>query len=363
MVTILAGLAFLSVYALICLYIGVNFWSWLKTTFSFKYKKTYIIIVSLLSLAFFGGYSIPSPLLEMIGGYWLVVIGYSILILPIINIIYFILKKNRKWKIGLGWVTVAFFAFVFIYGSYNAWTPVVREYDVSIDKTIANDKKELKILMAADLHLGTVIGNNHLDKLVKIVNDVKPDIIFLPGDIINDDITPYVEQEMRTTMEKIQAPLGVFAVPGNHDYYGGHNEKLKKELEEIDIRFLMDEAVEVAGDFLVLGRDDFTNPNRKALDELINKLDKSKPIFVLDHQPREIIEAQAEGADMIFSGHTHRGQLAPAHLITERMYDNDWGYLNIQQLHSFTTSGFGLWGPALRIGSQSEVMVIDVTFN
>ncbi|MDQ0268195.1 metallophosphoesterase [Cytobacillus purgationiresistens] len=363
MTTILVFLAFICLYGSICFYIGVNGWGWLKATFSFKYKKSYIAVISFLSISFFASFALSSPLLEMVGGYWLVVVGYSLLLLPIANLIYFVTKKKRKWKMGLGWTIVIFFMFVFIYGSFNAWTPVVREYDIAVDKEVKGKNKELKILMASDLHLGTIVGNNHLEKLVKIVNDERPDIIFLPGDIINDDITSYVEEEMRTTMEKLAAPLGVYATPGNHDYYGGDNEDIKAELEDIGIPFLMDEVTDIEGQLTIIGREDYSNRDRKSLELLLKDVDMTQPVIVLDHQPREITKTQKLGVDMIFSGHTHRGQLAPAHLITQRMYENDWGYLKKEQLHSFTSSGFGLWGPALRIGSQSEVMVINVTFN
>ena len=353
-------IVFLVIYFSLCFYIGYNGWRWLVSAFSFKYKKLYILIVFFLSVSFFIAFRVNSAILEMIGGYWLVIVGYSIILLPLANLIYFITKK--KWKIGIGITVIAFFVFVFIYGSYNAWTPVVREYAVSVDKPLGESKKDLKILMAADLHIGTVVGNSHIEKLVKIVDEVKPDIVLLPGDIINDDITAYVENKLSETMAKIKAPYGVYAVPGNHDYYGGHNSQLKDELEKIGIPFLRDEIMIVEDELTIIGRKDASDHNRKSIEELMKKVDKSKPVIILDHQPKEITVAQENGADMIFSGHTHRGQLAPAHLITQRMFENDWGYLQKEQLHSFTTSGFGLWGPPLRIGSQSEVMVINVTF-
>ncbi|MBP2241517.1 putative MPP superfamily phosphohydrolase [Cytobacillus eiseniae] len=353
-------IVFLLLYFCICFYIGYNGWKWLKAAFSFKYKKLYITLITCLSLSFFVAFWMNSAILEMIGGYWLVIVGYGILLLPIANLVYFLTKK--KWKVGIGVAVLAFFAFVFIYGSYNAWTPVVREYEVTIDKPVNMGNKNLKILMASDLHIGTVVGNNHIEKLVKIVEDVKPDIVFLPGDIINDDITPYVENKLSETMEKITAPYGVFAVPGNHDDYGGHNLELKSELDKSGIAYLMDETILVEDEIVLIGRMDYSAPNRKSIEELMKDVDTEKPIIVLDHQPREISIAQENRVDMIFSGHSHRGQLAPAHLITQRLYENDWGYLQKEQLHSFTSSGFGLWGPALRIGSQAEVMVINVTF-
>jgi predicted MPP superfamily phosphohydrolase len=82
----------------------------------------------------------------------------------------------------------------------------------------------------------------------------------------------------------------------------------------------------------------------------------------MDHQPSEITQAQENRVDILLSGHTHRGQMAPNHLITKRIFENDWGYLQKGQLHSIVSSGYGFWGPPLRIGSRSEIIQIQITF-
>lgn len=198
--------------------------------------------------------------------------------------------------------------------------------------------------------------------MVEIVKEQKPDIVLIAGDIINDDIAPYIANKTGDIIKEIKAPLGVYAVPGNHDYYQEDVDSLANEIEKIGIHFLQDEVVNVNDLFYIVGRQDFTEIDRKQISELVTDLDKSKPIIMLDHQPRELGAAQENGVDIIVSGHTHRGQLIPANFITDRLFENDWGYLQKDQLHSFTSSGLGLWGPELRIGSQSEVMVIDVNF-
>lgn len=83
----------------------------------------------------------------------------------------------------------------------------------------------------------------------------------------------------------------------------------------------------------------------------------------MDHQPREYKNMKKAGIDLDLSGHTHGGQLFPANFITHAMYENDYGYLRIGNLHTIVSSGYGLWGPPFRIGTQSEVVVINVTFS
>ena len=131
-------------------------------------------------------------------------------------------------------------------------------------------------------------------------------------------------------------------------------------MDKVGIQFLLDEAVLINDQYYLVGRKDLAEGNRETTASLLKDLDKTKPIIMLDHQPRELKEAEKAGVDILLSGHTHKGQLAPANLVTEILFENDGGYLKKQNLHSFVSSGFGTWGPPLRIGSRSEVMVINI---
>lgn len=363
MTTVFTMLLFILIYILLVYYIGFNTWRWLEATFSFKQKWLITILIIFLSSAFFLSYLFPSFLLELIGGYWLAIVGYSLILLPLATILYWLLGKKRKWMIRFGYVISLFFIFVLVYGSFNAWSPVVRKYDVELDNTNRNYQgEELKLLIAADLHLGNLIGERHLQRFVETVNKEQPDLVLLAGDIIENNITPYLEKNLSDIMSELSAPLGIYAVPGNHDYYGGDLLLLENEFNELGFDFLMDDFVNIEDKLTIIGRKDYTDSERHTLPELIEDTNKQLPIIVLDHQPREIDIAKDSGVDLIISGHTHRGQLFPANLITSALYENDWGYFRDEQLHSLTTSGFGFWGPALRIGSRSEVMIVNLSF-
>jgi predicted MPP superfamily phosphohydrolase len=173
---------------------------------------------------------------------------------------------------------------------------------------------------------------------------------------------------MADTMKKLKAPLGVFAVLGNHEYFGGHIEEYIKRLEDIGIRVLRDETVLVADSFYLVGRKDkaaesFTSEGRLPLTKLVSSLNRTLPILVMDHQPHHRLdEAAASGIDLLMSGHTHRGQMAPNHMITRRIFELDWGYARKGTMHAIVSSGFGTWGPPIRIGSRSEIVEITITF-
>ncbi len=349
---------FMLIYFALCFYIGYNGFIWLKKVFSFRYKKAYIVCIAFLAVNVIVERFVSSEILAFISGMWLLIIAYGLIILPIANLIYFFAKK-RGIKL-IGWSIIAFFICVFIVGSYNAWNPVVRTYEVSIEKQ--SEPKELSILLASDFHIGKTVGKHHLEKFVKIIEERQPDMILMPGDIIDDQIGPFLKKDVGETMKKIKAPLGVYATSGNHDYYGNDLAQLFAEMEKAGITMLSDEAVSVNDHFYIVGRNDLTDQNRKSIKEIVYALDKTKPIIMLDHQPNALTEASENGIDLLVSGHTHGGQIAPANLITSRIYENDGGYLKKENLHSIVTTGFGLWGPPFRIGTRSEVVELKVKF-
>jgi len=349
---------FLLVYLAICFYIGYNGFVWLRQSFSFRYKWAYIACIAFLSFSVFFDRFFSTRVLAYISGIWFLIIGYGLILLPIINLIYF-LNKKRGAKI-LGGALVIFFIGIVIFGSYNAWNPVVRTYEISIDKQA--DQKEFNILMVTDLHLGKIVGNKHLERLVTISKEMNPDMVVIAGDIIDDYIKPYQDEQMGETLSKIKAPLGVYATSGNHDYYGDDLDELHQEMEKAGITMLSDESVNIEDSFFLVGRNDLTDKHRKTMKELIGALDKNLSIIMLDHQPNEIDEASKNGVDILLSGHTHGGQIAPANIITGLIYENDWGYLKKGDLHSIVSSGYGLWGPPFRIGTQSEVVQLKIKF-
>lgn len=350
---------FIFIYFLLCCYIGYNGWIWLKSTFlKGRGKKVYILLIVFLSFSIPLAQMVPWSFLKWISGYWMAVVGYCLLLIPVANIIFLLFKKRGVFWIGNGVIVI--FSLIFIIGSFNAWNPVVRNYEITMSQS--SESSNVKIMLVSDLHLGAIIGEYHLQKLIDLSQQVKPDIILLAGDIIDDHVEPFQKEHMGDILTELQAPLGVYAISGNHDVYGNDLAKLEKELDNAGIQFLSDESVLIFDQFYVVGRKDLAEGKRKSIETLIQRLDQTKPILMLDHQPTELDLAQQAGVDLLLSGHTHHGQLAPANLVTGLLYENDGGDLEKETLHSFVSTGFGTWGPPLRIGSQSEVMVINLRY-
>ncbi|WP_176483777.1 metallophosphoesterase [Bacillus sp. FJAT-45066] len=350
--------SFLLIYLALNFYVAYNGWVWLKRSFNFRFKKTYFLVIFVISISFFLTEMFSIPGFRWVGYIWLVMFGYSLLLFPLLNFIYFLNKKRGiKW---FGFSAIAFYLFIFTYGSYNMWSPVVVTYDIEIEKESELD--ELKILLVSDIHINETIGPKSINRLINLSKEVGPDIIFLAGDVIDNSIEPYYKHNLSEIMSGLTAPMGVYAVLGNHEYYGNDIPIFIKEMNEINIEVLVDEITSIDDLFYVVGRKDYSDRDRASIHELTNELDPTKPIFLIDHQPREYSEISAAGVDLMVSGHTHKGQLFPANFITNAMYENHHGHLQVDQLHTIVSSGFGIWGPPFRIGSRSEVMEINVRF-
>jgi predicted MPP superfamily phosphohydrolase len=206
-----------------------------------------------------------------------------------------------------------------------------------------------------------------LETIAARINALEPEIVLLPGDIVDESVSIAEEERMISALRSIRAPLGVFSVPGNHEYYGGFARNMEY-LARGGVRVLQDEAVTVGGAFVLAGRKDPTalrfGEKRKILPEILDGagVDRALPVILLDHQPVRLKEAEDAGVDLQLSGHTHAGQLFPLNLINKGIYEQYWGYLRKGKTHYYVSCGIGTWGPPVRTGSVPEIVRIRVTF-
>jgi predicted MPP superfamily phosphohydrolase len=250
-------------------------------------------------------------------------------------------------------------------GAANAALVQTPAYDVPVEKR-AGTLRELRVVLASDIHLGTVVGKQRFGRIVQAIQSLKPDVILLAGDVIDEDLAPVLAEDVGDHLRDLRAPYGVFGVTGNHEYIGGV-ERAVAYLEEHGIRMLRDRAVEVAGAFTVVGRDDataerFGAPPRRPLKEILEKVDRTKPVLLLDHQPRDFRPALEEGVDLQVSGHTHHGQLWPFSLVTRAVYELSWGLERRGASHFYVSCGAGTWGPPVRLGNSPEVVLLKLQF-
>lgn len=340
-----------------------------------------LVLAALTSLgwivaALFGN-SLPVPVtsfLYIIGSSWVFIVLYFIIVFLFQDLILLLNKAFHFMPANLlsqfsreNWVgmlfTIGFIAMLML-GGYLRYQSKDRVYlPIHISKKMGDSisQKSLRIVAVSDLHLGYTIGKGELEQWVSLINNENPDIILIAGDLIDNSLRPVKEQKLAEVLRTLNAPMGVYACLGNHEYIGNADQRENIAFyKEANIHLLKDQTIEVDSLFYIIGRDDKTNIHRKELSELVADLDQSKPMILLDHQPYSLNQAEENGIDLQLSGHTHKGQVWPISMITNWMYELDHGYLQKGNSHIYVSSGLGIWGGKFRIGTKSEFVVIDI---
>lgn len=325
-----------------------------------------------------------------IGAYWLGISLYLILYVAVIDLLRWIYSKVFKDKYNEFYartictlLIIVLTGATSIYGIINAKIVRTTEYDITINKDGGNFK-EMTIAMFGDPQFGYNIGEYHLKQAVDIINKNDVDIVCVVGDIFDNQYSAIKNPDKLINLfNQIKSKYGMYAVLGNHDVeepilcgFTFNDETLENKLaskEMLDfIRksgmvLLYDENVIINDSVNLYGRADQERPNlgnitRKESGELFKDVDTTKPIFVLDHEPREYDELEKAGVDLMMAGHTHDGQLWPTKIATDIIWENPYGLWVKNAFHAITTSGLGLFGPNMRVGTIAEVCIIHVKF-
>ena len=373
---------FFTVYGLLNFYIFLRGWQSLAAIE--PARPYYIGLFLFLGLSFLGGRLLerfwPSPVsaaLIWAGSYWFGAILYFILALVFLDLLrltnaivpWFPSSVNTGYPVVKAWLAGGIALVVVLLlgaGTINALHPKIHRMTVTLPKTLEG-AQSMSIAVASDVHLGTLIGRGRLQNLVETVNDLEPDLILLPGDIVDEDLGPVIRQNLGAMLGQLHARYGVYAVTGNHEYIGGVDAACEY-LREHGVTFLRDSVVRLNNGLIVAGREDlsirqFKGHGRTPLARLLAGIDASHPLILMDHQPIRLNEAAESKVDLQLSGHTHDGQLWPLTYITRAVYQLSRGYMRIGQTHYYVSSGFGTWGPPARLGNRPEVVFITLTCN
>lgn len=371
----------LIIYSLINYYIFIrgmqalpremNFRSWYPWIFLFL-SSSYIISRFMERVWI----SQVSSIFTFVGSFWLALMVYFLLAVLVLDIVRFILyifpnpavitNNYEIIKKYLFIMIAGIVGIVVVAGHINALNPRVKRIEFHIPKH-AGQLKTLHIAAASDIHMGTLVGPRRTAKLVNMLNDCNADIILLAGDIVDEDLGPVIHNDLGRSLLKLKAPMGVFAITGNHEYIGGA-EAAVKYLETHGIKMLRDTSIKVDESFYLVGRNDrdskrFSLVERKSLTDVLKGTDPSLPIIMMDHQPFNLQQVADAGVDFQLSGHTHHGQLWPLNYITEAMYEVSWGFKQKGNSFFYVSCGYGGWGPPVRTGNRPEILDIYITFD
>lgn len=361
----------------------------------FKKRLVRYLIVGIyifFASSFIVGFFLPFRSIKIVGNYWLGVVQYILLFVIWFDLIRIILLK---WKLinekiihaRKTFILVGILCFLVVgafstYGVIHAKKIVVNSYQVQIDKKV--DKfSNLKVALVSDLHFGYNSSLSHVKKMVKLINESDPDVVVIAGDIFDNSYEAiYKPDKIIQEIKKIKTKYGVYAVYGNHDIdekiLAGFTFSWKKNknlndprmtsfLEKANVKLLRDESLLIDDSFYLVGRIDYHKygmevEKRKTIEELVSSFDKSKPIILIDHEPYELEKIAKVGVDLDLSGHTHNGQMFPSNVFIKFIWKNPHGLLKVDNMYSAVTSGVGVYGPNMRVGTTAEVMVLDLSF-
>jgi len=250
-----------------------------------------------------------------------------------------------------------------LYGFINARQIDHISYDICLQDKV--DISDMRVVMISDLHLGSIGSEDRLKKIVKEINALEPDVVCVAGDFFDTDFTSIRNPDAAIqTLREIETAFGTYVCLGNHD--GGKTyDQMAAFLEQANIKLLNDAYTVIDNRLVLIGRLDaspiggYGDQKRKPLSEFFIRKNPSLPVVVLDHNPANIGSYGAE-ADLVLCGHTHKGQVFPGSLITNAMYDVDYGYYrkDAQSPHVIVSSGIGSWGMPIRVGTNSEIVSI-----
>lgn len=372
---------FLTIVFLI--YAGTNTFLYFKGALAFNgildtwlYNTLFILLV----LAFIAGKilerkfsSFTADVLNNIGGFWLSFMLYSVIIILAADLLRFILKisgaipkedmalfRQYSYLASFGLAVVMIAA-----GWMNTLFPVTRKYNITLNKPARINN--IRIAAVSDIHLGSIIRKRSMRLLSDVLDSISPDMVLFLGDIVDGEINPVLRDDLLEALSLPASARHVYAITGNHEYIGDYSRTVPY-VEKKGIRVLVDEALVLEGGIQLVGRKDrdsyrHTGQARKELSALLAGLDLSKPVIVMDHQPPMKKDRPLSGFDLMLSGHTHNGQMWPLNHLTSGIYKIVYGHREIEGSHYIVSSGFGSWGPRVRLGSRSEILEISLTFN
>ncbi|MBQ6745697.1 MAG: metallophosphoesterase [Bacteroidaceae bacterium] len=351
---------FIAILAFVLLLVGYVSWHlWRIAPGGYKWGAMGVFVLWMIT--FFVGFFITerisigaATVVYEVGNTWLIAFLYLLLIFIVADIVSLchLLPKEylKNSMVGLlaviGIVTV-----IMAIGAFHYHHKYREEITVFTNKPL---EKELTVVMASDLHLGYHNRKTELARWIDLFNDEKPDLVLIGGDIIDLSIRPVLEGNYAEEFRRTKAP--VYAVLGNHEYFSDVG-KAESFFKEAGIILLKDSVAHFNG-LDIVGRNDRTNTMRKNLSELTADLNGFT--ILLDHQPYLLEEAEKAGIDFQFSGHTHRGQVWPISWITDRVYEKSWGHHRRGNTQYYISSGLGIWGPKIRIGTRSEYLVVHI---
>lgn len=243
-----------------------------------------------------------------------------------------------------------------IYGMVNAARVRITRVNIHLPN-LTEAWRGRSAALVSDLHLGHVRGAGFVRKIVRMITQLKPDIVFITGDVF--DGTSADLARLAEPLADVRPTLGAYFVAGNHEEFSDHAKYLKA-IEDAGVRILNNEKVDLDG-LQIVGVHHGDAHDAQRLRSILRDagLDRDRASVLLSHAPENLAIAEEEGVSLQLSGHTHGGQIFPWTKLAARVHGRFvYGLNRLNNLLVYTTSGAGTWGPPLRVGTRSEIVLI-----
>jgi uncharacterized protein len=238
--------------------------------------------------------------------------------------------------------------------------PVVQDYEVRLSG-LPGELDGTVIVALADLHLGSLLGERWLKARVAQIEAQKPDLVVMLGDIFEGHGPP--KDKLISIFHRLDPPLGVWAVAGNHEFHGGRVKAILA-MEEARFKVLRNRWAEVRPRLILAGVDDLTSRRRSGIKgDFLSQALKDHPAgatILLSHTPWEAEKAAAYGVGLMLSGHTHGGQIWPFDYLVRLAYPLLEGRYEVGGMPVIVTRGAGTWGPRMRLWTPGEILKVTL---
>ena len=300
---------------------------------------------------------------NMVSSVWVGMVVYFVLVIlasDLLRLIFF--RAVFDGPAVSAYITTIVVA-ITIYGLIEARSIGVTHLHVQMSN-LPSQLEGLRIAQISDVHMGRIVRGPRLERIVTMVNDLHPDLIVITGDLV--DAEALHMEDMVHPLRRLKSKYGVFAVPGNHEYFAGI-ERSQTFIEQAGTTMLRNRWVTIANGLQLVGRDDpagarIVGEKIPSLEEITRGTDRSKPTILLYHTPMTTFdELQARGIQLQLSGHTHKGQLWPFNYIVKLIYKMPYGRFTSGDTTVYVSRGTGTWGPPMRVGARPEITLVTLS--
>ncbi len=341
---------FLSIVLLLSF--AMNFYVLSRLCRLFRIKKglvfwtvVFICTISLIGASIFQSYvgNVLSRITYILAANWYGILWLLFSSLIIYEVVRVFIKTN---PFVAGVLILIIVALASVYSIVNAQLVKIRRQSIP-------GNVNANIVQLSDIHIGSVSGK-FLQRIIEQTNNLNPDLVLITGDLV--DNYNKTTQEAIGLLDGLTAP--VFFVNGNHEEYAGPA-RIAKSLNAANVTVLNNRQIDYDG-IQIIGIDN--NVRKKDLEQVLQKININEANFsiLMCHRPVELKTLSQTGLDLVLSGHTHSGQIFPFNYIVKLFYKPSSGLHKYNNTYQYITSGTGTWGPRMRLGSRSEIVLLEI---